>query len=191
MEVPGKTPLKVQSPAQPVPAPHKIRQAAELISAAKFPMILAGNGVIRAGASGSLVAFAQRQNIPVATTFMAKGAIPSSHPLCLGTIGLQSRDYVNCGFDRADLVICVGYDMVEYHPHPWNPEGNRRIIHVNSCPAEVDEHYILASGVIGDVGVALEEIGELLEPREESPSAGIRRVVVEELNAMPTTPRFR
>ncbi len=181
MDVEGKSPLKVQSPAPPVPAPHKIREAAELISGARFPMILAGNGVIRAGASDKLVAFAERLKIPVATTFMAKGVIPSSHPLCLGTIGLQSRDYVNCGFDRADVIICVGYDMVEYHPHPWNPGKDRQIIHVNFSPAEVDEHYIVAVGLIGDVGAALEGIGGLVEPREASPSEGIRRAVVEEL----------
>ena len=183
MDVRGKEPLRVQSAAPPVPAPRKIREAAQLISGAKFPMILAGNGVIRAGASDRLVAFAERQKIPVATTFMAKGVIPSSHPLCLGTIGLQSRDFVNCGFDRADVVICVGYDMVEYHPHPWNPGKDRQIINVNSCPAEVDEHYIVAVGVIGDVGAALEGIGSLLEPREESLSAAIRRAVVEEFGA--------
>ena len=183
MDVQGKEPLKVQSAAAPVPAPQKIREAAELISTAKFPLILAGNGVIRAGASDRLVAFAERQKIPVATTFMAKGVIPSSHPLCLGTIGLQSRDFVNCGMDRADVVICVGYDMVEYHPHPWNPGKDHRIINVNSCPAEVDEHYIVAVGVIGDVGPALEGIGALLEPREDSSSASIRRAIVEELSA--------
>jgi acetolactate synthase-1/2/3 large subunit len=140
MDVQGKEPLRVQSPAPPVPAPRKIHEASQLISAAKFPMILAGNGVIRARASEKLVAFAERLKIPVATTFMAKGVIPSSHPLCLGTIGLQSRDFVNCGFDRADVVICVGYDMVEYHPHPWNPGKDHQIININSCPAEVDEH---------------------------------------------------
>ena len=184
MEVEGKEPLMVQNPTPPVPAPEKIRQAAQIISAARFPMILAGNGVVRAKASDKLVAFAERQKIPVATTFMAKGVIPSSHPLCLGTIGLQSRDYVNCGIDRADVVICVGYDMVEYHPHPWNPKKDHQIINVNFSPAEVDEHYIVAAGVIGDVGAGLEGIGALLEPREESPSEGIRRVVVEELAAL-------
>jgi len=183
MDVEGKEPLKVQNHTPPVPAPAKIRQAADLIATAKYPMILAGNGVIRARASEQLVALAERQQIPVATTFMAKGAIPSSHPLCLGTIGLQSRDYVNCGIDRADVVVCVGYDMIEYHPHPWNPGKNHQIINVNSQPAEVDEHYIVAAGVIGDVGAGLEGIGALLEPRQESLSAGIRRAVVEELSS--------
>ncbi len=183
MEVEGKTPLRVQSPMPPVPAPQKIRQAADIVSAAKYPLILAGHGVIRARACDRLVAFAEKLQIPVATTFMAKGTIPSSHPLCLGTIGLQSRDYVSCGFDRADVVLCVGYDMVEFHPHPWNPDKDRQIININPCPAEVDEHYIVAAGVIGDIGAALDGIAAIVQPREEFCAAGLRRAIVEELSA--------
>jgi len=183
MEVEGKTPLKVQSPTPPVPAPAKIVRAAEMISSAAYPLIMAGNGVVRGRACDKLVAFAEKLNIPVATTFMAKGAIPSSHPLCLGTIGLQSRDYVSCGFDRADVIICVGYDMVEYHPHPWNPRKDHKIIHINPCPAEVDEHYIVSAGAVGDIGAALEGIAALVKPREESLTANLHRAIVEELEA--------
>jgi acetolactate synthase-1/2/3 large subunit len=110
-------PLKVQSPRPPRAPEEKIRQAAELISSARFPLIMAGNGVIRGAASAQLVKVSEKLNIPVATTFMAKGATPFSHPHSLGTVGLQANDYVACGFDRADVVVCVGYDMVEYHPH--------------------------------------------------------------------------
>ena len=118
MPVEGKQPLKVQSPKPPVPPVEKIEQAATIISNAKYPLVMAGNGVVRAGADGALVDFAEKLNIPVATTFMAKGSIPFSHDLSLGTVGLQAQDYIACGFDRADVVICVGYDMIEYHPAP-------------------------------------------------------------------------
>ncbi|NQU21571.1 MAG: acetolactate synthase large subunit [Candidatus Nealsonbacteria bacterium] len=181
MEVEGKVPLKVQSPAPPVGAPAKIKEAAEMIAAAKHPLILAGNGVVRAGASAQLIALAEHLKLPVATTFMGKGVIPSSHPLCLGTIGLQSRDYVNCGFDRADVIICVGYDLIEYHPHPWNPEKDRQIINISRQPAEVDEHYIIAIGVIGEIGSTLDGIAALLPPREESASGNLHRAIVEEV----------
>jgi acetolactate synthase-1/2/3 large subunit len=174
MDVGDMEPLKVQSATPPVPAPEKIRQAAEIISEAEYPLIMAGNGVVRGRACEKLLRFAERCQIPVATTFMAKGAIPSSHPLCLGTIGLQARDYVNCGFDRADVIVCVGYDMVEYHPHPWNPDKRHRIINVNPCPAEVDEHYIVEAGVIGEIGAALDGIAELVS-RDFSMS--VRRAV--------------
>ena len=60
-----------------------------------------------------------------------------------------------CGFDRADVIITVGYDMVEYHPHPWHPGKNHKIIHIGAVPSEVDEHYTVAVEVQGHVGAAL------------------------------------
>jgi acetolactate synthase-1/2/3 large subunit len=182
MPVEGKEPLKVQSAKPPVPPQDKIEQAAELISNAKFPMVMAGNGVVRAHADDALVAFAEKLNIPVATTFMAKGSIPFSHELSLGTVGLQAHDYVACGFDRADVVVCVGYDMIEYHPHLWNKDKHAKIIHIDLNPAEVDEHYILECGVIGDINAALEAIGTTATPKPESQAQNLRETIVEELN---------
>jgi acetolactate synthase-1/2/3 large subunit len=144
---------------------------------------MAGNGVLRAGASDALLAFAEKLNIPVATTFMAKGSIPSSHPLSLGTVGLQARDYVACGFDRADVVICVGYDMIEYHPQLWNGDKSSRIVHVDMSPAEVDEHYILECGVVGDIGAALSGIAAAAAPQAEFKAASLRDTIVGEINA--------
>ena len=181
MEVQGVGPLKVQSPMQPVPPPEKIRQAAQIISAAEYPLILAGNGVIRAHASRHLTRFAEALNIPVVSTFMAKGVIPFSHCLWLGTVGLQAHDHVACGFDRADVIICVGYDMVEYHPNLWHPSKDRRIIHIDASPAEVDEYYILACGVVGDVGTALDGIAALAHRGQQLPSAGLWQAIMDEL----------
>ena len=125
--VEGKEPLKVQAATTPGAPEAKIEQAAEIISSAEHPIIMAGNGIVRSGGVAELQAFAERLQIPVATTFMAKGAMPFSHPLSLGTVGLQAHDYVGCGFDRADVIICVGYDMVEYHPYLWHPEKQARL----------------------------------------------------------------
>ncbi|MFA9420418.1 MAG: acetolactate synthase large subunit [Gammaproteobacteria bacterium] len=183
MEVEGKQPLKVQSAKPPVPPQDKISQAAEIISNAKYPLVMAGNGVVRARADDELVAFAEKLNIPVATTFMAKGSIPFSHELSLGTVGLQSHDYVACGFDRADVIICVGYDMIEYHPHLWNKEKNTKIIHVDPSPAEVDEYYVLECGVVGDISAALNGIAAEATTRPESQAIGLRETIVEELTA--------
>ena len=182
MPVEGKEPLKVQSAKPPVPPLDKINQAAELISNAKYPLVMAGNGVVRARADDALVAFAEKLNVPVATTFMAKGSIPFSHDLSLGTVGLQAHDYVACGFDRADVVICVGYDMIEYHPHLWNKDKNNKIIHIDLNPAEVDEHYILECGVIGDITAALEGIAAVATPKPDSQAQNLRETIVEELN---------
>jgi acetolactate synthase-1/2/3 large subunit len=190
LPVEGKRPLKVQSPLMPVPHPRKIEQAADIIAAAKYPLILAGNGVIRAGASEQLVRFAEKLNIPVASTFMGKGVIPFSHPRWLGAVGMQSRDHVACGFDRADVIICVGYDMVEYHPNLWHPDKDRQIIHINALPAEVDEYYVLACGVIGDVGAALDGIAALVKPQRVFAAAGLWHSIVHELSEHADDPSY-
>jgi acetolactate synthase I/II/III large subunit len=191
MEVEGDpTPLRLQPPVPPVPDPSQIRRAAEMISQAKYPIILAGNGIIRAGAVQDFMAFVEKLNIPVVTTFMAKGVIPFSHFLSLGVVGLKAYDYVMCGFDRADVIITVGYDMVEYHPHPWNPQKNHKIIHIGAVPAEVDEHYMLALEVQGHVGGALRAISELATPQEGYHSAGLRMAIVDELAELAEDPGF-
>ena len=182
MEVDGKGPLLVQSALAPAPPVEKVSQAASIISDAKHPIILAGNGVIRARATEQLADFAEKLNIPVATTFMAKGALPSTHELSLGAVGLQARDYALCGFDRADVIICVGYDMVEYHPHLWHRDGNRKIIHIDPSPAEVDEHYIVAAGVIGDIGKSLPAIAAGARRRENHDAGSLREAIINELS---------
>ena len=181
MEVTDKVPLKVLRHLPPVPPKEKIRQAAKLITSAKYPIIMAGNGVIRSNASVELVACAEKLNIPVATTFMAKGAIPFSHRLSLGAVGLQATDYVSCGFDRADVIICIGFDMVEYHPYLWNKDKTSQIIHVNELPAEVDEYYSVNVGVIGNIGDAMRHFAEYVEPKKPEIWKHLREVIVEEM----------
>jgi acetolactate synthase-1/2/3 large subunit len=154
MDIEGLAPLRRQSPGLPYPNPAQIEEVGALLDASHSPLILAGHGVIRMNASEQLVTFAETLNIPVVTTFMAKGVIPASHKLLLGTAGLQSNDYNFCGFKQADLVICVGYDMVEYHPYLWRRDGHK-LVHIHSVPAEVDEHYIVDGGVICHVGASL------------------------------------
>ena len=189
-DVEGKEPLRVQAAATPEPPAAKVEQAAEIISNARHPIIMAGNGIIRSRATEQLQAFAEKLQIPVATTFMAKGAIPFSHPLSLGTVGLQAHDYVDCGFDRADVIICVGYDMIEYHPYLWHPEKHAQLLHVDETPAEVDEHYILAAGVIGDVGESLQRIGELARPQHEPNLGTLREFVLREHSEHAENPAF-
>ncbi|MDG6779091.1 acetolactate synthase large subunit [Thiomicrorhabdus sp. zzn3] len=160
MEV-DKRPLKQQSPLPPQPNAFKVQQAADIISEAEYPIIIAGNGVVRSQASEALEEFASKLNIPVATTFMAKGVLSCAHELSLGTVGLQAHDYISCGIDRADVVICVGYDIVEYHPHLWNHNPDCKLIHIDSQAAEVDEHYIVEAGLIADIGESLNQIAAI------------------------------
>ena len=110
-------------------ADHKVvRQAVDLIAEAKRPIILAGNGAVRKRAARQLRRFAHKTGIGVVNTFMGKGAVPMSDPHCLFTMGLQSRDYINLALDDADLVISVGYDLVEYAPSFWNHDRSTRIV---------------------------------------------------------------
>lgn len=177
------TPLLAQAASMPYPPQYKLEQAAQIISEAKYPMILAGNGLIRTNTCEALVDCAEKLNIPVATTFMAKGAIPSSHPLSLGTVGLQAHDYVSCGFERADVIICIGYDLVEYPPNLWHKTNDRKIIHIDTRPAEVDAHYIVATGVIGDFKITLESLSNLARPRMERSYENLRSAILQELHA--------
>ncbi|MDH5469037.1 MAG: acetolactate synthase large subunit [Gammaproteobacteria bacterium] len=176
------TPLPVSHPPDPEPPAGKITEAADLISKAQNPVILAGNGVVRSQASRQLCEFADRLNIPVANTFMAKGVIPFKHRCALGSAGLQSTDYVGCGFDRADVIICVGYDLVEYHPYLWHPDRDRKIIHIDHSPAEVDAHYPVAVGVTGDIKLSLERIAQQASPHEGRHIRPLRERLVEEMN---------
>lgn len=175
------TPLKAQHPAPAVAPAGKCKQVADLISTAKRPIIMAGNGVIREQASEALVRFAESLNVPVATTFMAKGAIPSSHELSLGAIGLQARDYVAFGFAAADLIICVGVDMVEYHPRLWNPDSDKRIVHLDTTPAEVDASYILEAGVVGNITDSLDRISANITTRPTHGCEALRHRIRSEL----------
>jgi len=174
--------LPATQPYDPEPSTGKVAEAAALISAASHPMILAGNGVVRSGASRQLTDFAEQLNIPVANTFMAKGVIPFKHRCALGSAGLQANDYVSCGFDQADVIICVGYDLVEYHPYLWHPGRDRIIIHIDYSPAETDAHYPVAVGVIGDIKLSLDRIARLATPHQGAHVRPLRERLVREMD---------
>ena len=135
----------------PEPTDEAIEHAARLLAASSRPLVLAGNGVLRRNAAAELRAFAKGLHVPVAVTFMGKGAIDDRSHLSLMAVGLQARDHVLSGFDRADLVVSVGYDLVEYAPSRWNPDGRKRIIHIDTQPAEVDADYQPEVELIGDI----------------------------------------
>ena len=173
-----KQPIRVQTPYTSRAPDSFLEAAAALIGAARAPVILAGNGVVRQGAAESLVTFAEVLRIPVANSFMAKGVMPFTNELSLGTIGLKAPDLPWFAFEEADVVICVGYDMVEYHPEMWNPAGDKTIIHINALPAEVDGHYIVAVGVLGDIHTSLRAIALRARPQVASPFKAIRKAIV-------------
>ncbi|MGH6719937.1 MAG: acetolactate synthase large subunit, partial [Alphaproteobacteria bacterium] len=151
-------------------ADHKvIARAAELIGHAERPIVLAGNGAIRKRASSQLRRFAYKTGIPVVTTFMGKGAVGRDDPHCLFTMGLQGKDHVNLAIDQADVVIAIGYDLVEYSPSIWNKTpADKKIIHVDFSPAEVDAAYHADVEIVSDLADALWQLNEEVNARFES-----------------------
>jgi acetolactate synthase I/II/III large subunit len=162
------SPIPVTSPQYPEPSEKALRQAAGMIERARLPLILAGNGVLRGRAGGCLKEFVTRSGIGVAATFMGTGAIPADHDLFISTIGLQSRDYISCGLDKADLVIAVGYDPVEYSPDHWNVSGKTPVIHIDFSPSESDSHYP-ALELLGDIATTLDLLGgKIVHQKDDS-----------------------
>lgn len=176
-------PLFVQAPVMPEPSPAQVARAVRTISGAQRPVILAGNGVIRSRAHEAVRQFARRVHIPVLHTFMAKGTLPDSEPLSLYTIGLLARDYTSAVMEQADVVIAIGYDFVEYAPCFWNPHRDKRIVHIDGSPAEVDEHYIVEVGLLGDLRHSLDLIGAAVPPFDLSWSSISRKTVLDGFEA--------
>ena len=148
-------PVPVRRFRRPVPDDTIVDRAWALIRDAKRPLILAGNGTIRKRASAQLRQFVESTGIGVVTTFMAKGCIDMDDARCLYTIGLQASDHASCALEASDLVITLGYDMVEYHPRLWNADVPHRIVHIDFIPAEIDDHYQIDVEVVGDLAHTL------------------------------------
>jgi acetolactate synthase I/II/III large subunit len=162
---------------RPEPSGRELLEAVEVIRGAAHPVVLAGNGVARVGAADALREFARATGIGVAETFMGKGLLDYEDPRALGTVGLQSRDYALAGFDDADVVITVGYDLVEHAPKNWNPSRDKRIVNVDTAAAEVDEYFMTEVDLVGDLYHILSRLAEELRDGEwGAPSSGSSRL---------------
>ena len=161
------------------PSAGELLAAAELIRDASSPVILAGNGVARAGASSALRELARASGIGVAETFMGKGSLDYTDVHALGTVGLQSRDYGLAGFDDADVVVTVGYDLVEHAPSNWNPRRDKKIVCIDSVPSEVDEHFITEIDLVGDLYHILSQLTvELRHAPHQTPGSRLDDIVL-------------
>lgn len=148
-------PLRPKKLRRAVPDDKIVDRAFEVIRNAKRPIILAGNGCIRRRASRQLRKFCEKTGVGVVSTFMAKGCVDMDADYCLYTIGLGAKDLVACALDASDLIITLGYDMVEYHPHLWNPDEDKNILHIDFLPAETDAHYRPRLEIVGDLAHTL------------------------------------
>jgi acetolactate synthase I/II/III large subunit len=189
-------PLEVRRTSYPEASEVAIHRALELIKQAKSPIILAGNGVARRQAAGhptvdALRRFVRRAGIYAAHTYMAKGVLDPFGTLSLPAVGLQrpGADLANVPqLASADLVIAIGYDLVEWSPSLWNPKRDKTVIHVDSTAAELDGHYQPAVEVVGELDGTLAELAERVDERQPAP---LRRapVTVTREGAAPLPPR--
>jgi acetolactate synthase-1/2/3 large subunit len=152
------SPLPRHPLVQSEPGLEQLQRAVEVIAEARHPIVLAGNGAIRNRAARALRAFAEQTGIPVAETFMAKGLLDCTDKRSVGTVGLQARDYAMAGFEDADVVIAVGYDLVEHAPKYWNPDRDKRIIVIDTVAAEIDAEYVPEVELIGDIKQVLSRL---------------------------------
>ncbi|MCB0493139.1 MAG: acetolactate synthase large subunit [Cyclobacteriaceae bacterium] len=145
-----------------------ITQAVEMIEASKRPLLLIGAGANRKRASIALTEFVDAIGIPFFNTQMGKGIIDERHPLYLGTAALSSNDFVHEAINHADLIINVGHDTIEKPPFFMQAEDERKVIHVNFFPAEVDEVYFPQLNVIGDIANSVAQLTKGLQPKANS-----------------------
>lgn len=160
-----------------------IQEAAKIIEQAKQPLILAGNGITRGHASESLHTLVENTNIPVVHSFMGKGALSWKNELSLLTAGLGGKDYITCGFKQSDLIIAIGFDIAEYPPENWNPDGATPILHIDTEEAETDAKYPVKLNVIGDINENLKKLHQTLSPieRDNNWVANVRKKALDEL----------
>ena len=156
MESPAR-PLRKQRPPKLYADPASVIEAARLISEAKSPLILAGVGAVRGGASEAVRSMAERLHIPVVQTMMGKGVIPWDSPWRLGVVGIPQHDCIIDAFDQADLVIGVGYDLIECAPTKWHTHP-MKIVNISGLPADVNQLYEPDVEVTGDISDSIYQI---------------------------------
>lgn len=157
-EDPNVMPMRHTAVHQELTGVADVEKAAGLIFQAEHPVILAGHSAVRAHAAEALTKFAEQLKIPVINTMMAKGIIPMDNRYSMGTMGIPQRDFQNVMLDNSDLVIAVGYDIVEFSPSKWNRTQNHKIIHLDVRPAHIHSLYQPQVQVVGDISDSLEKI---------------------------------
>lgn len=158
---PGE-PLPRSAAAPAEPAYESLDSAARLLQAARRPIMLVGNGVVRTRSAAALRRFCEQTGLHVITTFMGKGVVDADDEHYLFTAGLRGQDYPQGLMGKVDLVVTVGYDLVEWSPESWNPDGRLRIVCIDTEPADIDAHFVPQVELVGDIGGILSQLGEML-----------------------------
>ena len=156
-------PIKTQQVFRSRPNEELIGKAANLILESKTPILLVGNGCIRGRPSLYVRKFVEKTGICSMNTFMAKGVISDKSDRHLHTIGIREADHASIAMREADLVIAIGYDLVEYSPKHWNGSLDKKIIHIDFTPAESDTYYPPTIEIAADIEYTMNAILEEIE----------------------------
>jgi acetolactate synthase-1/2/3 large subunit len=156
-------PIKTQQVFRSRPNKELIEKAANLILESKTPILLVGNGCIRGRPSLYVRKFVEKTGICSMNTFMAKGVISDKSDRHLHTIGIREADHASIAMREADLVIAIGYDLVEYSPKHWNGSLDKKIIHIDFTPAESDTYYPPTIEIAADIEYTMFAILEEIE----------------------------
>jgi len=151
---------------RPAPDAKALMRAADLINTAKDPLIILSSGANRNLITKQLMQFIDKTCIYAAHTQMGKGVLSDASDHSLFATGVHRRDYINCGIDRADVIITIGYNIVEYPPYVWNSHLDKKIINIDFTEAETDKYYNPDIEVIGDISCSLRQLGELVRQRK-------------------------
>ena len=153
---------------RPAPDDHSLERLRDLLVAAERPLIISGNGAVRTNAAHELRTFVERTNVPVASTYTGKGAVSDADPRSLMTLDSGDEQQASEAIGLADLVIAIGYDIAEHDPAGWNPRGDVTIVHVDSQPAEVYQHYNPDLEIVADLATTLRELTDVCNTEEAS-----------------------
>lgn len=156
-------PIKTQQVFRSRPNKELIEKAANLLLRSKTPLLLVGNGCIRGRASSSVRKFVEKTGIFSMNTFMAKGVISDKLDRHLNTIGIREADHALIAMKEADLVVAIGYDLVEYSPKHWNGALDKNIIHIDFTPAESDTYYPPTIEIAADIEYTIDAVLEEIE----------------------------
>ncbi|MBI3244564.1 MAG: biosynthetic-type acetolactate synthase large subunit [Chloroflexi bacterium] len=139
--------------------PEEFQKALDLINNAKRPLILAGHGILMSGARKQVLEFAERAQVPIAMTLLGLGAIPASHPLNLGMMGMHGEAWVNNAIQQADLLLAFGMrfdDRVTGNIKTY--ALNAKKIHIEIDPSEINKNVKVDVGIVGDLRETLDEL---------------------------------
>ena len=148
------------------PDRRSLMQVAAMIEEAQRPLVIAGNGVLRADTGKQLRDFCRRWNIPVVHTWFATGIVPYDDPCSLNTTGVRSSDNVKAAYQMADLIILVGFDVIEFQPQFWNIGDRKELLYIGQAPAGHANGMVPDVQVIGPLRHVLHSLTEQAKLRQ-------------------------